>query len=85
MLSAILFRALGFIVRYGSVATPVPVAVFPAKRYLLLSVIIEEGVNRSLDFPWHNSMSLGGEETTAFAGGYTLFSYLHFIGCCLVA
>jgi hypothetical protein len=28
---------------------------------------------------------LGGEKTTAFAGGYTLFSYLHFIGCCLVA
>jgi hypothetical protein len=27
-------------VRYGSVATPVPVAVFPAKRYLLLSIII---------------------------------------------
>jgi hypothetical protein len=28
---------------------------------------------------------LGGMETTAFAGGYRLFSYLHFIGCCLVA
>jgi hypothetical protein len=62
-----------------------PLQCFLRKDICCCRLSLEEGVNRSLDFPWHNSMSLGGEETTAFAGGYTLFSYLHFIGCCLVA
>jgi hypothetical protein len=67
---------MGFIVRYGSVATPFPIALFSAKRYLLLSIIIGRRVDRSLDFPWHNSMSYWGivEGKTTALQAVTRFS-----------
>jgi hypothetical protein len=71
-----LVRVMGFIVRYGSVATPFPITLFSAKRYLLLSIIIGRRVDRSLDFPWHNSMSYWGivEGKTTALQAVTRFS-----------
>jgi len=70
-----LVRFMGFIVRYGSVASPFPIALFSAKRYLLL-IIIGSRVDRSLGPPWHNSMSYWGivEGKTTALQAVTRFS-----------